>query len=78
MITPDYIKGYIAALRTMETAYSDAITKLRSPTDDETQYTYLEKTLDISGLETAIKFIQNQRQEYKQLVDKLNKENSGG
>ncbi len=77
MTTPDYVKGYVAALRTMETIFTEAVTNLRKPFDDETTYTYCEKMLEVDGLEKAIEYIKTQRQSYKELVDKLNKENSG-
>lgn len=70
MITNDFIKGYLAALRTTENTLDGMITEFKKSGPTE------ETVPEI--LESLIVFIQGQRIAYKELVDKLNKENSDG
>lgn len=67
MITPEYIKGYLTALRTVQVAVEGYIERRNERIKDEYDPATPEEYL--AGM---IQFIEGQRQTYKELVDKLN------
>lgn len=68
IITNDWIRGYLAALRTIELA-ADHIQKKMTMLDEKDEENYVEAGSEFVNL---INFIQVQRNEYKMIVDKLN------
>ena len=70
MITNDYIKGYLAALRSVQTVVESM--KLDNEQDEE----ITEDIFEVSQgtLEVIENYVKEQRNSYKQIVDELNAE----
>jgi hypothetical protein len=85
MITNDWVQGYLTALKTVETAVDhlgqDVSPNYRRMTDDKNLINGVPEDSMImlrAIRQDLLDFLKEQRSSYKQLVDKLNKENSNG
>lgn len=70
MINNDYIKGYLAALRTIQATCEYNIDYLVKNAEMDSEALAAQSVLN-----DVVKLCKEQRKNYKELVDKLNEEN---
>lgn len=75
MIDNSYIKGYLAALRTIQNGINVVNEKVENDFRNG-DLTEEEKRISDEHMDGMLNFIEDQRESYKELVEKLNEQNN--